>query len=93
MYPWCGSCDQGRKGRAMPSHKLRIILSAVLVVAVSAGAVYAFSPDQKPVNFYSGHTHSSLGNEDAATTGDPQHGGGLDRNGCHNRSVPYHCHR
>jgi hypothetical protein len=79
----------------MPSLKLRIILSAVLVVAISAGAVYAFSPDRNPVNFFSGHTHSSIGTdiEDDITTGAPQHGGGLDRYGCHNRSVPYHCHR
>lgn len=57
------------------------------VVLISATAYAGLEGDKTPVEFFTGHTHQ--GNE---TVGAPEHSGGLDRNGCHNRSVPYHCH-
>lgn len=39
------------------------------------------------VEFYSGHSHDG-----PATIGAPQHSGGTDKFGCHNGSVPRHCH-
>lgn len=67
------------------------IRSLVVVAAVVglAGLAYAGLSEEtrEPVEFYSGHSH-----EDGATIGAPEHSGGLDRNGCHNASVPYHCH-
>lgn len=44
--------------------------------------------ERQPVTFYSGHTHDKNGH----ALGAPAHSGGLDRKGCHNKSVPYHCH-
>lgn len=46
-------------------------------------------PQEKrvPVEYYKGHTH----NHDV-TSGAPQHSGGTNSRGCHNGSVPYHCH-
>ena len=64
-----------------------LIAIAGAVALASAGAFAAFEDGKKPVEFFTGHTHH--GDE---TVGAPQHSGGLDRNGCHNRSVPYHCH-
>jgi hypothetical protein len=66
-----------------------LIYTCVLVaVALLAGASWAGFGSREPVQFYVGHTHG----EDGSTLGAPQHSGGLDRNGCHNASVPYHCH-
>lgn len=39
------------------------------------------------VEFYNGHTHDAEG-----THGAPSHSGGTNSAGCHNGSVPYHCH-
>lgn len=63
-------------------------IAAALVVA-GAGVAYAsFWEGRTPVEFYRGHTHSVSGE----TIGAPQHSGGTDSFGCHNASVPYHCH-
>jgi hypothetical protein len=63
-------------------------LFAIIGVVLIASAAYAGLGDsQKPVEFYKGHAHESK-----ETIGAPEHSGGLDRNGCHNKSVPYHCH-
>lgn len=61
---------------------------AVAVIGVS-GLVYAATdaPGRQPTVFYAGHTHDADG-----THGAPAHSGGTDKNGCHNGSVPYHCH-
>lgn len=67
--------------------KRALILSAGLLIAVSSGVAVAVAFNQ-PVEFFKGHTHSELGD----TIGGPQHSGGTDRYGCHNGSVPYHCH-
>lgn len=60
----------------------------VSAVALASAAAYAGLGDgKKPVEFFAGHTHQG-----SETVGAPEHSGGLDRNGCHNKSVPYHCH-
>lgn len=68
-------------------------LSFTLAIAVllAGGAAYAlkdWSHQRTPVEFYAGHSHD----EEGHTHGAPQHSGGTDANGCHNGSVPYHCH-
>jgi hypothetical protein len=35
---------------------------------------------------------SAFHEADGMAQGAPAHSGGLDRNGCHNASVPYQCH-
>lgn len=62
-----------------------------LMGLISAGTAYAvldWSHQKTPVSFYEGHYH----NENGDTIGAPAHSGGTDKKGCHNRSVPYHCH-
>jgi hypothetical protein len=63
-----------------------VVIAAVLGLA---GLAYAgLRPEtREPVEFYSGHSH-----RDGATIAAPEHSGGTDANGCHNGSVPYHCH-
>ena len=69
-------------------NKLRaILLGVVILVAGFAGALFAGSIDRTPVEYFKGHTHI-----DGATHGAPEHSGGTDARGCHNGSVPYHCH-
>lgn len=71
----------------MKSKKLMLIAGVVGVVVTSAA--YAFIGDgHAPVDFFVGHTHDENGHAVDA----PEHSGGLDRKGCHNKSVPYHCH-
>lgn len=68
--------------------KKRLVIALIVASGVAAGAVYAgMDNPTSPVEYFSGHTHGPDG-----THGAPSHSGGLDRNGCHNRSVPYHCH-
>lgn len=68
-----------------------IVLGVILsIAAISTGAVYAvgmLKNPRTPTTFYEGHTHH-LGE----TLGAPGHSGGTDKHGCHNASVPYHCH-
>jgi len=62
----------------------------VCLVLLASGIVYAIglNPRFHEITlFHPGHTHD--GQE---TIGAPGHSGGTDRFGCHNRSVPYHCH-
>ena len=61
--------------------------AAVLTVAV-AGIAVADVFQRNPVEFYQGHSHEDSGE----TIGAPQHSVGTDSSGCHNGSVPYHCH-
>ena len=63
---------------------------AVLAVFVAIGATstWAYAGKRAPVEFFPGHSHDSEG----VTVGAPEHSGGTDRYGCHNGSVPYHCH-
>jgi hypothetical protein len=70
-------------------NRLHWIVGSVLVVAAVSGVAYAnLGGRPEPVEFYQGHTHG----ENGKAIGAPEHSGGLDRNGCHNGSVPYHCH-
>ena len=66
-------------------------LLSILAIGTISGAAYAFlgqNPERTPVVFYEGHTHGEQGE----AVGAPQHSGGTDKYGCHNASVPYHCH-
>jgi hypothetical protein len=67
----------------------KAIWIALGVLLAGAGVTYGGPWNSRPaVEFFKGHMHSEHGE----TTGAPQHSGGLDRFGCHNGSVPYHCH-
>jgi hypothetical protein len=76
----------------MKVHSMKLALTAAALIAIVAStAVYAmkdYSPMRTPVEFYKGHTHDANG----LAIGAPEHSGGLDKLGCHNASVPYHCH-
>ena len=63
------------------------MIAVGLTVLLASGAWAYMGTVREPVAFYSGHTHDG-----AETQGAPAHSGGTDRNGCHNASVPYHCH-
>jgi hypothetical protein len=68
--------------------KKHMVAIIALATAVGSGIAYAEFNRRTPVEFYDGHTHT----EDGHTIGAPQHSGGTDAYGCHNASVPYHCH-
>lgn len=62
---------------------------AVVSISASAGIALAVSDGERmPVEFYPGHTHAEHGR----AVGAPEHSGGTNAAGCHNGSVPYHCH-
>ncbi|MDP2243604.1 hypothetical protein [Pseudomonas sp.] len=63
------------------------VLTAGVVVAGTAYALNANPRAHEITNFMPGHSHVEHG-----TLGAPQHSGGTDSSGCHNGSVPYHCH-
>lgn len=66
-------------------------ITGVVAISTIVGSAYALSMNPRAneiVSFHSGHTHSTFGD----TKGAPQHSGGTDKYGCHNASVPYHCH-
>lgn len=69
--------------------KKLIVVASAAIIALSVGAAYAVSGEHRvPTEYFVGHTHA----DDGGTVGAPQHSGGLNRQGCHNASVPYHCH-
>lgn len=62
----------------------------IVVALLLSGIAYSigFNPRFHEVtSFHPGHTHD--GDE---TSGAPGHSGRTDKYGCHNKSVPYHCH-
>jgi len=64
-------------------------LVSFTIAVIGIGAAWAsFDNPRKPVEFFTGHGH-----HDGQTINGPEHSGGTDRFGCHNASVPYHCHR
>ena len=66
----------------------KILIGFSVMVAIATGVAFANGVNPRQVyDFYVGHTHN--GEE---TVGAPSHSGGTDRYGCHNASVPYHCH-
>jgi hypothetical protein len=70
--------------------KRNIIAVAGILTLVGAGVAYAsaINPRHSEIQkFYLNHTHG-----DSGTINAPRHSGGTDRFGCHNASVPYHCH-
>lgn len=70
----------------MRIHKKYVAVLAGLVLVASA-AYGALGNKRVPTEFYTGHTH-----HDHGTQGAPEHSGGTNKQGCHNASVPYHCH-
>lgn len=64
-------------------------MMASIVLLFTGGILWANSDGigRIPVEFYKGHTHLYGG-----TQGAPEHSGGTNKQGCHNASVPYHCH-
>lgn len=68
--------------------RMKSLLVIASTVVLGATVAYAsFVNPRVPVEFYKGHTH-----ENGQTIGAPEHSGGTDSFGCHNGSVPYHCH-
>ena len=67
--------------------KKSLLLISLLVISAISFAVIKNPRISEITVFYDGHSHN--GEE---TIGAPQHSGGTDRYGCHNASVPYHCH-
>ena len=68
--------------------KQRILIGLAAVLLAASGAAYAeFANPRTPDEFFAGHSHV-----DGQTIDAPEHSGGTDRWGCHNASVPYHCH-
>jgi hypothetical protein len=81
---WTRTLESQLKGGFMKK-----LIAGVLAVAITGGVAYAFTGESRvPVLFYEGHTHDENGHAHDA----PEHSGGLDKAGCHNGSVPYHCH-
>jgi hypothetical protein len=67
----------------------KYFVSIFLVFAFSSAAYSLIDNPRKAeiTNFFTGHYHQA-----EETIGAPSHSGRTDRYGCHNRSVPYHCH-
>ena len=66
------------------------IMLAIVVAALGIAGTVAYSTQVKmPVEIFKGHSRD---NRMAVIRDAPQQSGGLDRNGCHNASVPYRCH-
>jgi hypothetical protein len=63
------------------------LVVALAILGIAGIAAAATINPRTPVQYYQGHTHDELG-----THGAPSHSGGTDAFGCHNGSVPYHCH-
>lgn len=66
------------------------ITSFVIAITLIGSAAYAINADPRTheiTNYIPGHTH-----DEGTTQGAPQHSGGTNKYGCHNKSVPYHCH-
>ena len=67
------------------------VFTVGFVALVGIGASYAglLNPRNHEIQkFHPAHTHTTAGE----TINAPQHSGGTDIYGCHNASVPYHCH-
>lgn len=65
-----------------------LIAGAICVLGVGGAYANGFFGTQTPVEFYKGHTHGP----NMEAIGAPAHSGGTDAEGCHNASVPRHCH-
>lgn len=76
-------------------NKKTFFLGAIAALGVIAAIGPSLATDLKTnprlhevVSYFGGHIHE----HDGDTHGAPQHSGGTDAYGCHNGSVPYHCH-
>ena len=68
--------------------RLLILLALSAFIASSMTLVYrANSEYPDAIEYFKGHYH-----KDRVTHGAPEHSGGTNKQGCHNGSVPYHCH-
>ena len=70
----------------------KYIVTIILVLVFLSGVTYAVNytnPRASEITEYSpSHWHDEHGVTHEAVS----HSGGTDRHGCHNASVPYHCH-
>lgn len=68
---------------------IKLIVVGMIALLFMGGVLWANNGGNGriPVVFYNGHTHL-----DGKTHGAPEHSGGTNKRGCHNGSVPYHCH-
>jgi hypothetical protein len=64
-----------------------ILTISALVFGIGVAYSMGINP-RNPVVYFKGHSHPV----DGLTVGAPEHSGGTDKYGCHNASVPYHCH-
>ncbi len=71
--------------------KRNLLFVTLVVTFTASGIAYAVinhNPREDEItNYKPGHWHDEHGTHDAL-----QHSGGTDAYGCHNGSVPYHCH-
>jgi hypothetical protein len=70
--------------------KIFPLFAGLVLIVAALGTAYAINSNPRAeeiTKFNPGHTHGSGETHDA-----PQHSGGTDAYGCHNVSVPYHCH-
>jgi hypothetical protein len=65
-----------------------VLVAVLLTVGVGSTIAYAKFNERQVHDYYPGHWHDEHG--DAVNA--PSHSGGTDVFGCHNASVPYHCH-
>jgi len=68
--------------------KKALVVTAALALGATGVAYAGLGDVRVSVEFYKGHSHGP--NDE--TIGAPEHSGGTNRLGCHNGSVPYHCH-
>lgn len=70
---------------------MKLIIGTAVVAAIVVGGSVAYSltstNPRQATEYFPGHQH-----ENGDTHGAPSHSGGTDAYGCHNGSVPYHCH-
>lgn len=70
---------------------MKLTIITLTLLAVISTATYAITSNPRTseiTNFATGHWHDEHGMTHDAI----QHSGGTDAYGCHNGSVPYHCH-
>lgn len=73
----------------MKQKRKGIFLAIVLIITSTIAFSLGFNPRFYEIqSFHPGHSHDS-----DETIGAPGHSGRTDKFGCHNKSVPYHCHQ
>lgn len=72
----------------MRKRATKLLGLVAILTALAATTAWAAGDRRHAVDFFPGHRHDA----NDATVGAPEHSGGTDKYGCHNGSVPYHCH-